>query len=325
MSTVLTSPAVAERPPRSGLQRAWLALRLLVPVAVVGYLLSTVPLHETLVSLRSIRPQVLAEAAAIALAGMLMAALRWRLLFTACDMAERPSIAQLLRLHLIGFFYNTFVPGGVGGEVVRAIATRPLFGERGFAGALGLVMLERVLGLAGMLILVAGTFSLFPLGQIPNVMLFSTIGLCAAAAAVFGIATASRIARFLPGPLARIAGALPTVRYVRPFLNALALSVGTHCAGVVVGHLLVVSVAGDVAFTDSLVVMPLIGAAQYFPLSVGGVGVREVSFVLFYGLVGVPKATAFAASLAYTGVFWSVAALGGVLQVLRPLGVQTRR
>jgi uncharacterized protein (TIRG00374 family) len=325
MSTVVTSPAIGERSQRSGLQRAWLALRVLVPVAVVIYLAATVPLRETLGALRSIRPQVLAEATAVAMCGMLMAAWRWRLVFTACGMVERPGIVQLLRLHLIGFFYNTFVPGGVGGEVVRAIAIRPLFGDRGFAGALGLVMLERVLGLAGMLILVAGTFSLFPLGQIPNVMLFSTIGLCAAAAAVFGIATASRIARFLPGPLARLAAALPTVHHVRPFLGALVLSVGTHAAGVVMGHLLMVSLAGHVSITDSLVVMPLIGSSQYFPLSVGGVGIREATFVLFYGLVGVEKPLALAASLANTGVFWTVAALGGVLQILRPLRVDARR
>lgn len=324
MSSVVTSPAIETTPRRSGLQRAWLALRLLVPVAVVGYLLASVPLHETLSSLAAITPRVLALALAVALLGMVLATLRWRLLFTACGIAERPGFGQLFRLHLIGFFYNTCVPGGVGGEVVRAIATRPLFGARGFAGALGLVMLERVLGLAGMLILVAGSFSLFPLGQIPNVMLFSTIGLGIAAAAVFGIATASRIARFLPGPLARLAAALPTVERVRPFLFALGLSVLTHCTMIVTGHLLVGSLAEHVRFTDSMVVMPLIGASQYFPLSVGGVGVREAAFVLLYGLVGVQKPVALAASLASTGVYWAVAAIGGLLHLMRPLRIDAR-
>ena len=42
-------------------------------------------------------------------------------------------------------------PGGVGGEVVRAIATRRALGERGLTGALGIVLLERTFGAAALL------------------------------------------------------------------------------------------------------------------------------------------------------------------------------
>lgn len=303
------------------MQRVMLAVRFLVPALVFAYLLATVPLGETVVALKAIPVPSAALAFGIGMLGMLAAALRWRCLFGACDIAGRPSLLQLYRLHLVGNFYNIYLPGGVGGDVIRAIATRPLFGERGIAGALALVMLERALGFSGMLIVVAATFSLFPLGQIPNVMLWSGVGLCIGALAVVAIATGGRIARFLPGPLARVASALPTVVRWRPFAAAVVLSVVTQSSVIFVGHVLVASLS-QVSLTESMVVMPLVGAAQYFPLSVGGAGVREATLVLLYGMVGVAKPAALAGALAFAAVTYAIAAIGGVLHALSPLRVE---
>jgi uncharacterized membrane protein YbhN (UPF0104 family) len=311
---------------KTGLQRLMGVARLLVPLGAFAYLLSIVPLDETIASLRSIPPQALGAAFLFGTAGIYIAAVRWRLLFAACGVRERPSTLVLFRLHLIGLFYNAFLPGGIGGEVVRAVATRKALGERGLTGALGIVLLERTFGVAALLILVAVTFSLFPLRQIPNVTLFSAIGLCVAAAAVIGIASAKRIARFLPAPLASIAGSLPTVEAFAPFVGALLLSLVTQSTVIFVGHTLLASLTDGVRVTDSLVILPLIGASQYFPLTVGGAGVREAAFVLLYGLVGVAKPIALATSLAYAGVLYAVSGMGGVLHALRPLdlGIASR-
>jgi glycosyltransferase 2 family protein len=297
-----------------------LALRFFVPALVFAYLLYTVPMGETVASLKAIPVPAAAQGLGIGMLGMLAAALRWHCLFTACAIADRPSLLQLYRLHLIGSFYNIYLPGGVGGDVIRAIATRPLFGERGIAGALALVMLERALGFSGMLIVVALTFSYFPLGEIPNVMLWSAVGLCVGAVAVVAIATGARVARFLPGPLARFAAALPTVVKIKPFAAAVVLSVVTQASVILVGHVLISSLS-QVTLKESMVVMPLVGAAQYFPLSVGGAGVREATLMLLYGMVGVAKPAALAGALAFAAVTYVIAGLGGILHVLRPLRV----
>lgn len=300
--------------------------RFVFPVALLAYLLTKVPVDETLAALRSIPPRALVATFVIGNLGVFIAAVRWRLLFAACGIRERPSALLLYRLHLIGQFYNAFLPGGLGGDVVRAIATRKILGPRGLTGALGVVFLERTFGAAALLILVAATFSMFPLRQIPNVTLFSAIGLCAAVAVVIGIASGPRIARFLPAPLGKIAASLPTIQAFRPFVAALVLSLVTQSTVIVVGHLLLASLTDQVAFTDSCVILPLIGASQYFPLTVGGAGVREAAFVLLYGMVGVAKPIALATSLAYAGVLYAISAVGGLLHALRPLdlGITTR-
>jgi glycosyltransferase 2 family protein len=300
-----------------------LLLRFVVPVAVLGYLLTVVPLRDTLASLKAIPLWAFASSIAVAIIGLYLAALRWRLLFSACGVSEQPSTFRLLVLHLVGLFYNVFVPGGLGGDVVRAVAVRRVMGARGLPGALAIILLERTLGLAGLLILVAATFTFFPLTQIEDVVLWSAVGLGVAAAAVGSIVNASRIARFLPAPLARVAAALPTVQAPRPFALALALSVFTQSALIFIGHVMIATLA-DVRFTDSMVVMPLIGAAQYFPFSVGGAGVRELAFVKLYALVGVVEHHALAASLAVAVVTYIVAAAGGILQMFDSLGAPRR-
>src|SRR4029077_9140906 len=138
-----------------------------------------------------------------------------------------------------------------------------------------------------LLILVATSFTLFPLAGIPNVMLWSALGLGAAATAVLAIVSGARLAPYLPAPLARIASSLPTVKSLPLFCVALGMSVLTQLAGVIFGHVLIASITPLARWTDSLVILPLVNAAQYFPLTIGGAGAREAAFVLLYARVGV--------------------------------------
>jgi uncharacterized membrane protein YbhN (UPF0104 family) len=215
-----------------------------------------------------------------------------------------------------------YVPGGVGGEVLRAVATRKVVGPRGLPAALGIVLLDRLLGLAGLFVLVAVSVSVFPLKGMHNLVLWTALGLFAAASAVIAIVSGPRLAPLLPGPLGRLAAGLPTIESLPAFGIALVLSVITQLAGVFIGHVVMAGVASHVSFADSLVMMPLVNASMYFPLTVGGLGVREAATVLFYGMVGVARADAMAASLVVDALFYVGNAIGGVLHAIRPLTLE---
>jgi len=312
--------AAVARP--SALRQVLRVLRFAVPVALIAALLRVVPLRDVLASAARVPLSAIAVALAILVLVTAIATLRWRILFAACGFEKRPAFLELYRAYWIGAFYNTYVPGGLGGDVVRAVASRPVVGERGLPAALAIVFLERTLGLAGLLVLVAASFSAFPLRGIEHVLLWSVLGLGVAAAAVIAIASGPRLAPLLPAPLSKIAASLPTIKSLPRFFAALGLSVVTQFGGVVFGHVIVSGIAGKVAFTDSLVILPLVNAAQYFPLTVGGAGVREAGFVLLYGLVHVNKADALAASLVVAALMYVGNAIGGVLHAIRPLAVE---
>jgi glycosyltransferase 2 family protein len=317
--TVSPQAAVSASPRSVAIRRLLLLLRFVIPAAALAFILSKIPLGEVLASMRLISPSAVALAVFVFVLSTALATFRWRLLFRACGTDARPPFMELFRVYWICLFYNTYLPGGVGGEIVRGLATRRAVGERGLPAALAIVLLERTLGFSGMVILVAVAFTLFPLPGIPDVMLWSGLGLGVALISIVGIVNGPRLAQYLPKPLARIAAALPSISSPPLFAVALLISVVTQISGVVAGHLVISSISAAPSFTDSMVILPLVNALQYFPLTVGGTGVREAGFVVLYPMVGVSHADALAASLVLGAVQYAVNALGGILHALRPL------
>lgn len=316
----MSGTPTAEAPRQSALvKHTMFLLRIAVPIAALAYILSKIPLAAVMSSARRVTPVAVLVAVVINLISMLLATARWRVLFTACGTGAKPRFWDLFRVYWVCIFYNSWLPGGVGGEVVRGLATRRAVGERGLANALGIVLLERTLGFSGMLIVVVAAFTFIPLPGLPDVMMWSAIGICAALGSVIGIVSGHRLAPYLPQPLRRIAAVLPTITSLPLFALALLMSIVTQLCGVVAGHAIVASITKVPTFADSLLILPLINALQYFPFSVGGTGVRETGFMVLYPLVGVSTADAVAASFVVGLLQYAVSGVGGILHALRRL------
>jgi len=223
---------------------------------------------------------------------------------------------------LVGHFYNTYAPGGVGGDVIRGVAGRKAFGDLDWASAtsgVAVVFIERVIGVSALLVVATGAYLIQPIPGIENVGLWATLGLAAAGAALIGIGVAPKLAPYLPEKLGKPLRALPRLHSIWPFLVAIFLSLIIHSCNVLAGHVIIHSLEPSVTLAESTVLMPLIGASAFFPFTVGGAGVREAAFAALYGTVGVPEATAYAASLGFWGTQLLFAGIGGVINLLVPL------
>ena len=77
-----------------------------------------------------------------------MFAFRWRLV---TSLIEKISFSLSLKLHLIGQFFNTFVPGGVGGDVIKAIELSSAINQPK-KNTLALTLLDRLLGLYSLIL-----------------------------------------------------------------------------------------------------------------------------------------------------------------------------
>jgi glycosyltransferase 2 family protein len=316
----LIARASGAAPPASASRkRWWLALRIVVPLGLLAYLLSVVSLADLLRAMGAVSATTVAAIFVLIVSNLSVAAVRWRVTLRACGITGRAPVLELLRLHWIGAFYNQCVPGGVGGEVVRALATRRLFGTRGFPAALGIALLERLLGLCGLLVLVTAAFAFHPLPGVSNVLLWSSLGVAGVLGCIGATVLAPRLAPHMPGPLHKVLEAVPVIESFPLFGLGLLLSVGTQLIGCVTGHLVMMDITPQVTLQQSMVIMPLILGSQYFPLTIGGAGVRELAFVSLYGLVGVPQHDSLAASLVVMAVQFLSAAAGGIIQMLRPL------
>jgi uncharacterized membrane protein YbhN (UPF0104 family) len=296
--------------------------RIAVTIAAVGYLASRVEPRDVLEAFQRLSLGAAMTAITVVLIGLLMGMVRWRLLLRAYGAIDVPPWTRIAHLYLVGHFYNTYAPGGVGGDVIRGVAGRKAFGDLDWASAtsgVAVVFIERVIGVSALLVLATGAYLIRPIPGIENVGLWAALGLGAAAGALIGIAIAPRLAPFLPEKLGKPLRALPRLFSIWPFLGAIVLSLCIHSMNIIAGHAIMHSLDPSVTFAQSAVVMPLIGASAFFPFTVGGAGVREAAFAALYGTVGVLEATAYAGSLSFWATQLISAGVGGVINLMVPL------
>ena len=317
MNPELQAPAAAtSQAPRRGRKRAFETLRWGVTLGAFAYLFSVVDAGQLTAAASALSGVSVAVALGFTFVGLLAGALRWSLLLRAFAAPHPPRLFGLTRLYFVGLFYNTFLPGGVGGDLVRAAASRSAFGAQGLTPAAATVLVERLLGLSGLLLLTGTATWLFPVHGVQWLPLLGAIGTFAALAACGLLLLGRRLAPRLPGPLRSLAAALPALERPQYVPAALGLSVLTNLAVALSGHALLSAMASGLRLWDSLQLVPIASAAAFFPFTVSGYGVRETAFVHLFAGVGLSKATAFAGALCLWACQAAAASLGGLLALV---------
>jgi uncharacterized protein (TIRG00374 family) len=131
------------------MKRKWLnALRVLISVGALGFLLWQIGLGETLTVLRSADLRLLLTAFALVLVSLVIRAGRWAVLLWALEL--RVSFKRLVYLYFVGTFFNSFLPSGFGGDVARAIE---LTQDTPPPAAVGTVLVDRMTGLLVLLLI----------------------------------------------------------------------------------------------------------------------------------------------------------------------------
>jgi uncharacterized membrane protein YbhN (UPF0104 family) len=238
----------------------------------------------------------------------LLAGVRWMLLLRVQGVGL--SALRTVALLLIGLFFNFFIPGGTGGDVVKIYyLLKETPGQR--TAALLSVLMDRIVGLIG-LILLAGIIIAVRwdwLMSTPTTaqgvwttlaILGSSVGGIAFSFTVTGFGLVHRLpARFpMRDRLAELALAYNLYgRAWRPTLASLFLSIVAH-----VGYFFVFYCAARAfqaehvripSFADLAAVMPVVNTISAMPISLGGIGIREGLFQVFLGqLCGVSDAVA---------------------------------
>jgi uncharacterized membrane protein YbhN (UPF0104 family) len=298
--------------------RAWFYARLALTLGAFAALFHYVSPADMLAAARRIPAQAWALCVALALASQVFSVVRFQLLLDAYGADRKPRWAEALRLFLVSSFYNTYVPGGVAGDVVRAVAVRDSFTHGGLTSALAVSLVERVTGVAGMLLLIASVSIVRPIAGMASLLPFSVLGLLAAAGAVIAVVLGRRFAHWLPGRLRELAASLPQLRSLPAYFLAVGSAFTTHAIGALGYHAIIRSLSAQASVAESLVIVPLAQSAMYIPATIAGAGTRDAAFVFLYRRVGVAAPDALAMSLAVLMVSLLIALLGGIANLLGP-------
>jgi glycosyltransferase 2 family protein len=300
--------------------KKWLGLvvRVLGTAAAFAWIATRVDLAEVRAAVARIPLAAIALATALVAANVVAGAVRWRVLQRAYGATRIARLAVLVRLYFVAFFYNTYLPGAVAGDVGRGVVSRDAFAGEGATGALAVVLVERALGLLALFALLAAGLVATRGAIDPGALwLWTVLGGAGALALVAAIPVARRLAPHLPGPLARVAAKLPELRDGGAFGAAIALSIATQALVATAGWVVLDALA-PIGLAGSLLVVPLAAATTFLPITVGGAGAREAVYVALCGtLFGMPEADALAASLGLWLAHLIVGAAGAVAQLAR--------
>jgi uncharacterized protein (TIRG00374 family) len=253
--------------------------------------------------------------------GVLTSAFRWQLLLRAQGVPV--PVGYLTTSYLVGFFFNNFLPGSVGGDVYRAWDTVRFSGDK--ARSFAVILVERATGLITLLCLASAV----ALGRVPVAGSRRTVWAATIGVLVLGCAVllALRLGERLPGKLRGLGerirsfrSAIVLYRERRGLLGgALALGLLLQLNYVLHFYLIGRALSLGLPFVVYLMTVPLVAVLLLLPVSINGVGVRENAYLFFFGPLGVSDSRIVAfcwASLAALLVF---GVLGGALYALRRL------
>jgi uncharacterized membrane protein YbhN (UPF0104 family) len=257
--------------------------------------------------------------------GLLLQAKRWLILLEVQGIVI--SYWRSLRILLIGMFFNLFLLGSTGGDIIKIFLIMREAPDKK-AGALLSVFIDRVVGVLA-LAAVSSVVILLRWDDLMKhevtrygvftaaVILGGSIGFIFAAWLTGRLDLATKLPRWLPArdKIAEAAGAF--VEYARA-----GKSVGMAFLLSIPAHLLMFSTFwfGAKAFAAGLnllgiyCVMPIVATVTALPISVGGAGLREGLFIKILGaLYATPEPIATLVSLSgfMMQVFWSL--VGGAI------------
>jgi len=297
-------------------------LRAIVSVALIALMLWAYDWRAIIGKLAHLTPAFVLFAWVYYAICQWISAYRWRVLLRAKGM-DVPT-ARLFVFYMVGMFANNFLPGGLGGDAVKAyglyrregsanIAVASVFVER-FCGILALSVLGAVAAAA---MLVAGQPPLMPLLVLGFVLL-----LAAAAAMVWSVPLA-RLLRVLLAALAprvirdRAIQLVETVHSYREdwrvLLRALAISVLLQGMIALFYSLVGRALGTPVPTLYFLLFLPIITMVTLLPISLGGLGVREIAMVYLFATVGVSSEDMLSISLTAHILNTALSFSGGVM------------
>jgi glycosyltransferase 2 family protein len=246
---------------------------------------------------------------------LVVGSVRWQVLVRSFGDGA-PPLLPTVHAYFVGFFFNTFLPASVAGDLLRAGAAARQFETPSVPFVLAVV--ERFLGLAGLFLLAGGVALVARV--MPGSVTMSILGSGGALAAIALTlpAWARHGGRWLPAKWAGLLESLPRLRSPLGFSLALLLSIGTQALFSFGAFVLLLRVAPRVDAWGALSVLPLAMLAIYLP-TFAGFGTREAAFVFLLGRYGVTESEATAASLTFGLAHLAVALCGGLAHALRRL------
>lgn len=302
------------------------ALRVLVSVTLLAYLMSEVDPAQLLVAWQTILLPFVLLAAGLQLLGVLINALKWWVLIRSSG--QHVSYPWTVRTYFIGQFFSNFLPTMIGGDAVRMYQLNRRIRQPSLAVAS--VFVERLSGFVALNVIAIAALRL-------SVERFANAPeLYQAAIGCIAVASAGLLLALCAAPLTRLLRhfALPNMLNWRGKLESVAQSLvsyyACHSALALVlflssvyqlvwigsNYALAQALRIDVSFAFMALMVPISDIIGLIPIFLNNLGAREGTFVVLLGQLDITPEVALSLAFLIFVVRMGVSLVGGVLYML---------
>ncbi len=198
-----------------------------------------------------------------------------------------------LKLYWIGMFYNLFLPGGIGGDGYKVYLLNKLYDVK-VKPLVQATLIDRISGLASLLFLGGLGFLFLDLTDFPSWVKYVDI-----------------ICLILLFPALFIFSKLLFRSFTRELPRAMLWSVGVQLMQVVSAVFILTSIGISEKLLAYSVLFLISSFVSIFPFTIGGLGSREITFLLGFQYFGIAEAQSIALSLLFT-LITALVSFGGV-------------
>lgn len=265
-------------------------LKLVISVALVYFIFTKIDLSQVVDTLKKSNPLYLITSILLFLVSKIIAAVRLNTYFHQLDIPLTQK--SNLKLYLLGMFYNLFLPGGIGGDAYKGYLIKKTF-EVPTKRVVSVLVLDRLSGLMLLFMYACGLLWILDSGPI-NPYKWVFLILIPLATTIFYFLNKKFFVYVLP-IFWKAAGYSALVQFAQ-ILCVLCIMKALSIEGNTIAYLVIFLVSSIVSV---------------IPLTIGGLGSREVTF--FYGaaLLGLEEST----SVGISVVFFLITALVSLMGI----------
>jgi len=287
--------------------RGKVLIRAGITLGLLAFLAYQMDLSKLWVILVSASPWLVLLGTLIHLFSVLLSVVRWRTILVNFDI--HIDYSPLAKITFIGFFFNLFLPSGIGGDFFRAyyLSKRK---DRGMSTTLTTTLLERSGGLCALLVIgtLFAAFEDLRVEGVPLLYVFLvliTLYLLGNLM-LFHAWIHRKLSSFLKkrnleqieAKMELVYSGLKALRgNRRSIVLALLLSLLIQLFTVVMVWIAALAIDIDAPFRVFMIFVPLINLSIMVPLTINGIGLRESLFYLLFSQIGLPVETAVSLSL----------------------------
>ncbi len=328
--------------------------RLILSFVLIIIIIRAVDMQEVLNLLRGIDPWTLFLAYLTVLLGAIPSAYAWKMLIR-IQKLDIPFL-RVVYMNLVGFFFNSYLPTGVGGDIWRGFTLSRVSEKAG--GSIASVIMERLVAFGSIVLLGLVSFFL-------NIERFRKAGILGGVSLFFGIMTAVFLGAIFLGPYvlkllkdkmsgSKVDGNDDSAPRSNSFLRRTTIFIlgkmGISGADIsslgdglilywkkplkVLGALLMTSISPllecvtyiliinslnlDVSYLPVFMLVPLLRFVNHIPVSVSSIGIQDLTLLLFLKPLGLSAEQALSISILMHFLRLLVGATGGLLYVVVP-------